>query len=180
MNITIKTLITAMAITAMASCKSGTATQDAATTPPAAGGNVAVIEQPMQSALPPAVIYKTRADYSQNVPINMTDGGSIANYPHPSDITPSQLPIKLAQGYLLDRRGIGANVAFTSYTYDEYAALTQVPSTATLKSKIIDSQPLTHMYRLPITLNEALQDTAAVNTIINTGLHRCTSLLPKP
>jgi len=51
-------------------------------------------------------------------------------------------PTKLADGYLLDNRGITENVAFTSYTYEEYSRLKSAPTETELMNKIIDRNPL--------------------------------------
>ena len=55
-------------------------------------------------------------------------------------------PTPLADGYLLDNRGIGRNVAFLSYTYEEYAALPSTPSRSELLEKVIDKHPLTEIH----------------------------------
>ena len=52
-------------------------------------------------------------------------------------------PTRLANGWLLDNRGISRNVAFLSYTYEEYAALPSTPRASELMDKIIDNDPLT-------------------------------------
>ena len=61
---------------------------------------------------------------------------------------------------MLDRRGIGPNTAFTSYTYEEYAALPEAPKPDSLMARIIDSTPFTELYALPITAAEAQADAA--------------------
>ena len=57
-------------------------------------------------------------------------------------------PTPLADGYLLDNRGIGRNVAFLSYTYEEYAALPATPSPEELMEKVIDKHPLLEIHFL--------------------------------
>ena len=69
------------------------------------------------SAMPHVIIYKTTRDYSQNVPVIM-------------DASRQRI------------RGIGENVAFLSYTYDEYAALKSAPTMQQLLDSIIDRYPL--------------------------------------
>lgn len=99
---------------------------------------------------PPTIIYKMKKDYSQNVPITLTsDGEAIASYPHPRDVyTRGELakPTALAKGYWLDNRGINEHVAFLSYTYEEYAALANVPSFDDIKAHIIDRDPIKEMW----------------------------------
>lgn len=91
----------------------------------------------------PVTIYKTTKDYSQNVPVIMNaDRTEIVSYPDPKDIRESSKPTQLNNGYLLDNRGIGENVAFLSYTYDEYSKLESAPSREQLMNSIIDKNPL--------------------------------------
>ena len=56
------------------------------------------------------------------------------------------LPTKLEQGYWLDNRGIGPNVAFLSYTYEEYSKLSVSPSMDDLMSHIVDKYPLLEIH----------------------------------
>ncbi|MBR6757578.1 MAG: hypothetical protein IKM35_03800 [Bacteroidaceae bacterium] len=100
-----------------------------------------------QRAMPRVIVYKTKADYSNHVPVNMNDNKSeIASYPDPVDVKPVKHPTQLQDGYLLDNFGIGRNVAYLDYTYEEYAALPQVPDMATLMQHIIELNPLTEYY----------------------------------
>ena len=116
------------------------------------GAAITVMEREPQVAVasPRLLIYKTRKDYSQNVPVLLSaDKKTIVSYPHPRDVYTGgklALPTPLKKGYWLDNRGIGESVAFLSYTYEEYAALTDVPSIDILYKKIIDDDPLTEMW----------------------------------
>ena len=98
---------------------------------------------------PHVLVYKTRTILADKVPIILSaDGSTVVSYPAPSDlIGPDGLavPSKLHNGYLLDNRGIGANVAFISMTYSEYAALPEAPSPDSLLSLVIDRAPLTEL-----------------------------------
>ena len=101
-------------------------------------------------AMPAVVIYKTKKDYSQNVPVGLSeDKMKIVSYPAISDVKIGgkyPYPTQLEDGYLLDNRGISQNVAFLSYTYEEYAALPATPSVSTLMEKIIDKDPLIEIH----------------------------------
>ena len=119
------------------------------------GGGAAIITMvestpPASVASPRVIVYKMLKDYSRNVPVTLSaDKKTIASYPHPRDVyTNGKLafPTELKNGYWLDNRGINENVAFLSYTYEEYAALTDVPPLDVLYSKIIDNDPLTEMW----------------------------------
>jgi len=77
------------------------------------------------------------------------DKSSIASYPGIRDVTSGNgflYPTLLANGYLLDNRGIGPDVAFISYTYEEYSKLTETPDTRELYKLIVDKEPLLEMY----------------------------------
>jgi hypothetical protein len=70
----------------------------------------------------------TKKNYDKNVAIYLLeDKKHITGYPHPSDVSEKSYPTSLKNGYLLDNRGIGTNTAFISMTYEEYAALKNVP-----------------------------------------------------
>jgi len=101
-------------------------------------------------ALPHIIIYKTTKDYQFNVPVILSDDkAEIVSYPHPSDLFYEgklALPSQLHNGYLLDNRGIGKNVAFLKYTYEEYSKLKQVPTLKELYEMIIDKNPLTELW----------------------------------
>ena len=97
-------------------------------------------------ALPSVIIYKTKADYSKNVPITLNDEKTtITSYPGQTDIK-NQEPRPLKYDFLLDKRGVKPNTAFLKYTYDEYMALKEIPSMAELFKSIIDADPFTEMY----------------------------------
>lgn len=96
---------------------------------------------------PKVIVYRTKNDYINNVPVIMDETKTtLVSYPDPVDVSGSANPTKLDGGYLLDNRGIGTNVVFTSYTYDEYAKLSAVPSQAELIAHIIDKDPIQEMW----------------------------------
>ena len=99
---------------------------------------------------PPAMVYKTRADYYNLVPVLLSENkDSILSYPHPGDLKTSQgylLPVRLKRGYLLDKKGIGKNVAFLNMTYEDYAKLQAPPPMDELEKLIIDRDPLLELY----------------------------------
>lgn len=107
------------------------------------GGNMSV-------SSPRVFVYKTKADYSNLVPVQMDESRTrIVSYPHPNDLTRGDklcLPTLLEEGYWLDNRGIGERVAFLSYTYEEYSQLPAVPSMEELLSHIVAKYPLTEWH----------------------------------
>lgn len=135
----------------------------------------------MQSmAMPNVVIYKTKADYSNLVPLMMNDDKTqVVSYPDPTDVKERKRPTQLDGGYLLDNFGIGKNVVYTDYTYEQYAALESVPELETLIAHIIERAPLvayyvstpeykkTPDYRTPATVNKAIaNDMEGFNAIV--------------
>jgi hypothetical protein len=99
---------------------------------------------------PKALVYKTRVNYNNLVPVIMSDDKSeIVSYPHPTDIKNGekfQTPTLLHNGFLLDNRGIGLNVAFLKLTYEEYSKLKNPPPLKDLYKLISDKDPLLEMY----------------------------------
>ena len=127
------------------------------------------------------MVYKTDGNYADNVPVQMGGGGVITSYPAPSDVSPERsTPLAVADGWLLDRRGISPRTVFTSYTYAEYAALPSAPTPQQLRAAIIPDAHITAMCTLPMTPASAAADTAAVNAIILHSPDRMTPVeLPK-
>ena len=116
--------------------------------------------------MPKAVAYRMSGDYSDNVPIALNPDGSVRSYPAPTDLGDASEPVKLAGGWWLDRRGVGLGSVFTRYTYADYRALPQAPTPRELLDAVIPGARVTAVERLPLTLNEALADTAAVNRML--------------
>jgi hypothetical protein len=99
---------------------------------------------------PPTLVYKTNKDYYNNVPVTLSaDKSRIVNYPAISDVFYKGVlayPFRLADGYLLDNRGINENTAFLEYTYEEYSKLKELPELTDLYSFIIDKEPFIELY----------------------------------
>lgn len=125
--------------------------------------------QPVFATGPAMIIYKTKANYNQNVPVILSaDKSSIVSYPAPSDISRKSEPTQLINGYLLDNRGIGVQVAFTSLTYNEYATMTTAPELAKLQGLIIDADPITEMYNCGLKTSYS-NSKEQLNAIIEAG-----------
>jgi hypothetical protein len=99
---------------------------------------------------PKLVVYKTKGNYRNLVPVGLSEDRSrIISYPAPTDVKVADgymKPSKLTKGYLLDNQGIGKNVAFLGITYEEYAKMAQSPSREELYTKIVDKDPLLELY----------------------------------
>ena len=105
---------------------------------------------PMSIPGPQVIIYQTTKDFSQLVPIIMSDDKKeIVSYPDIKDIYfrgTLAYPTVLHNGFLLDNRGIDKNVVFIRLSYEEYSKLTYTPSADELMSMITDTQPIRIMY----------------------------------
>ena len=99
---------------------------------------------------PKVIIYQTVKDYSNLVPITLSDDGkSIISYPDVKDVYYNgtlAYPTQLNKGFLLDNRGINQNVAFLNLTYEAYSKLPVTPSPDELMKMVIDSKPVKTMY----------------------------------
>jgi hypothetical protein len=99
---------------------------------------------------PGIIIYKTKSDYLNNVPVILSaDKKTIVSYPATTDVyTRGKLavPTLLENGFLLDNRGISKDAAFLKLTYEQYAALTHTPTPDELEQMILDPDPFTVMY----------------------------------
>lgn len=108
------------------------------------------VSQDPAGALAPVIVYKTKADYSQLVPVTLNETrDKVVSFPAPSDLYTNgilSIPVQLDKDYLLDMRGIHANTAFTSYTYEAYSKLESAPSVQDLISSIIDPDPFEEIY----------------------------------
>lgn len=100
---------------------------------------------------PPCIIYRTKADYSKQVPVELTaDKTQIASFPDVADIYRAgslAYPTLLLDSFWLDNRGIGPNVAFLKLTYEDYRALDGTPAVSELWDAILDPDPLVEMYQ---------------------------------
>lgn len=132
------------------------------------------------AALPPCLVYKTRADYASNVPVLLNkQKTAIISYPAPSDLGPegkTAIPVALEQGYLLDNRGIAPNVAFLKYTYKEYASLKKVPGKEELFKNIIDKYPLIELWDCGTRSTENC-DIERLNKLIREDFPGCKSIV---
>ena len=120
----------------------------------------------------PAVVYKTKADYSKYVPVTLSaDKAGIVAYPGLTDIyykAKLAYPSVLKNGYLLDNRGIGVNTAFLKLSYEDYAKLNTVPPLAELYNFILDKDPFTEIYTLG-DRSRFKDEVADINKIIAKG-----------
>jgi hypothetical protein len=109
------------------------------------------VRQETGVASPPAIVYKTKNDYSKNVPVILSeDKTKIVSFPAQRDIKKGDgfvYPTELVDGYLLDNRGINQNAAFLKFTYEDYYNMDNIPDAARLMNYILDKEPFTEIYQ---------------------------------
>lgn len=131
-------------------------------------------------ALPSLIVYKTTGDYYHLVPITLNEArDKVTSYPAPSDLFTNgelALPVKLENAYLLDQRGVNANTAFTSFTYEEYSLMESAPSVDDLMNSIEDSAPFVEIYNCG-KINEFKDPVKDLNKLIKKGFKGSTSLI---
>ncbi len=121
-------------------------------------------------------IYKTSGDYADRVPVTLNAAGTeVVSFPSPSDLIDAT-PVRLADGYLLDRRGVGVNTAFTRYTYAEYGKLSQPPTPDELLKSVIPGAKVTEIVEMPFAAG-APDAASRCDALIREGLPGCKYLL---
>lgn len=118
------------------------------------------------NALPKASAFRMSGDYAGNVAISLDSQGNLTYFPAPSDISTSSAPLQLADGWWLNRQGIGINSVFTKYTFAEYAALPNVPTIEELKASIIPGARVTEVISLPYPVGQAEANIAGINEFL--------------
>ncbi|MDE7389221.1 MAG: hypothetical protein K2M97_08240 [Muribaculaceae bacterium] len=165
---TLLTLTVSAAILMSASCSSSrNAEAPAPTAAPVADRTIAPGEKsPTVKALPKAVVYRTSKPAADLVPVQLNASGGLMSYPAPTDLTDDSTPIALADGWWLDRRGVTPHTVFTHWTYAEYRAMKQAPTSEEIIKAIEPGMVVTECRTLDMTPSAAAADTAAVNALI--------------
>ena len=119
-----------------------------------------------------AIVYKTKKDYSNNVPVKMNEEKTkIVAYPSPKDLFYKDklaYPIPLKNGYLLDNRGVGKNSVFIEMSYEAYSKLDQAPLLNDMMKMIVDKDPFLEIYSLG-TRSRFKDEIKEINEIIERG-----------
>lgn len=134
--------------------------------------------QPMASS--PALVYKTKKDYTKFVPVIMnTEKTRIISYPKPTDIYYEgklAYPTPLNEEYFLDNRGIGPNVVFLNITYEAYSQFKSVPTMEFLMNSIQDKKPLLVLWDCGVR-SKFNNEVNELNSLIGKGFSGCTNLV---
>jgi len=128
----------------------------------------------------PTLVYKTRKDYSKYVPVIMNaEKTRIISYPNPTDVYGQgklAYPTPLNDGYLLDNRGIGTNVAFLNITYETYSQFKSAPTMEFLMNNIQDKKPLLVLWNCGARAKFG-NEVKELNALIENGFSGCTNLV---
>lgn len=95
------------------------------------------------------VVYKTRKDYSNLVPIQLSqDKQTIISYPAKEDLVRvgNKNAQKLENGFLIDLIGVTQNTVFTNFDLDQYQQVA-TPTIEEFKKNIIELDPFIEMYQ---------------------------------
>lgn len=114
---------------------------------PVRGGSV--------NTMPKATVFKIEGKYADHVAVTLGPDGNLSYFPAPSDISAASVPVALGDGWYLNCQGIGANSVFTKWTFEEYKALSKVPSPDEIKAAIIPGARIEDFRTLPVTASEA-------------------------
>ena len=117
------------------------------------------------------VVYKSKSDYSNNVPIMYSkELGSIISYPAPTDVERFKelKPIELSEGYLLDQIGVNLRTVYLEYSLDEYSEFREAPSLETMTKKILEYSPFVELYDIGQP-NEKNNSIDKLNKLIKSG-----------
>ncbi|MDR0371195.1 MAG: hypothetical protein LBH80_05010 [Prevotellaceae bacterium] len=149
---------------------------------------ISVSEQMMTQNLtasqgPPAIVYKTAADFSDYIPVIMNRKKTeIISYPAPSDIYYEgrlAKPTVLKNAYLLDNRGIDENVVFLNYTYEEYSLMDSAPTLSEMKNNIKEKYPLLEMLHCGVR-HQYTDIVNELNELIDKGFPGCSVIYSRP
>ena len=137
--------------------------------------------QQIGMASPPVIVYKTRNDYYDKVPVILSDDKTrIVSFPDPRDLKIDgtfAYPSKLNGGYLLDNRGINQNAAFLKFSYEQYCNMDNIPTADRLFDYITDNNPFTEIYQCGSRGNYK-EIVAELNALISSGkIKDCKNLL---
>lgn len=137
-----KTVIFLITFVSVATFSCNNATQNQSAEPTVSTG--------IGSSGPDAIIYKTKADFNNLVPVIMNpEKTDIVSFPAPGDLKykgEPAIPSMLEGGFLLDNRGINENAVFLEVTYEAYMSLDKTPSKDELMAWILEKDPFTAMY----------------------------------
>jgi hypothetical protein len=104
----------------------------------------------ISNQLPALIIYKTKKDYSNLVPVILSsDKKQIIGYPHPIDVindSSYNYPTSLFNGYWIDNIGITENTGFINISLEDYSKKNEPPSVDEMMAKLVDVAPFLEIW----------------------------------
>ncbi len=126
-----------------------------------------VLDSKPLGAVLKATAFRMSGDYADKVAITIGPDGELVYYPAPTDITVNSAPVDLGNGWWLNRQGVSAGSVFTKYTFEEYAALSEVPTPTQLKAAVIPGAKVTTMMQLPYPASQAMQHLPEIKALVS-------------
>lgn len=118
-------------------------------------------------AIPQATAFRMNGDYADNVAVTIGNDGELSYFPAPTDITADSRPTKLTNEWWLNNQGLGKNSVFTTYTFEEYAELSETPSPEQIKKAIIPGSGVTEFVALPFSISSAGSHLQEINEYLS-------------
>lgn len=119
--------------------------------------------------IPKATAFRMSGAYADKVAVTLDNAGNLVYYPAPGDITKASVPSYLGNGWWLNNQGISANSVFTSWSFDEYAALKEVPSIKDIKAHIIPGAHVTQFFRTTVPVTKVSDNLAKIKAELGAG-----------
>lgn len=114
------------------------------------------LNTPPLSMIRKASIFKIDDKYADHVVVCLDYAGNLSYYPAPSDLNANSAPLKLANGWWLNRQGFGAGAMVTSFTFEQYRSLDHTPSHQEILNAIIPDAVISDIQSIPISHSQAL------------------------
>lgn len=150
----------------LCACSGKVTKSESIASPPSSPVILSRADSKIASPIPKATAFRIAPEYDGKVAVTLNAEGNLTYFPDPSDITHATIPLSLGNGWWLNRQGISAASVFTTYSYDEYAALPSVPSQQQLKDAVIPGSGVEQFVTLPFTSSEALSNIPRIKELL--------------
>ena len=127
-----------------------------------------LVTQRPSGMIPKATAFKMNGNYENNVAVTFGQDGNLIYFPAPSDISTASMPTDLGEGWWLNNQGISKNSVFTTFTFEDYAALPKTPSIEELKAAVIPGSGITEIMELPYNIGEAKSHISEIKEFVKT------------
>ncbi len=112
--------------------------------------------------------YRTNnRDYINNVWVRLSDDGkSVVWRPEANAVDSATAPVKIRNGYAIDRWDISPEVVFTKWTYEQYGKMAKTPSDLQIINAVVPGVYVSEIVELPMGQFNALMHPAAVDSLL--------------